>query len=91
LARQTVKPTRMRTVAREETVGLFDLLYDPRTDKWVWLFDDHTHVAELTNDEMLAIKDGCDTFDLNIFEQRYVVKDDGVTTTGFEMVVCDYE
>jgi hypothetical protein len=67
----------------EGTVGLHDILHDPRTGMWIWFFDDRKNFKEVTEDEMFVLVDLFTSHGLNPFEVQYVLTDG-----GFETVWC---
>lgn len=64
-------------------VGLFDILFNPRTGHWVWFFDDRETFREVTQNEMFTLKFLFERNGLNPYEVEYVLFDD-----GFETVWC---
>ena len=67
----------------EKTVGLFDILFDPRTGKWVWFFDDRRQFREVSEEEMFSLKFLFEANGVNPFGASYVLTDG-----GFEPVWC---
>jgi len=65
------------------TVGLFDILFDPRTGRWVWFFDDRKEFRQVSEDEMFTLKFLFESNGLNPYEVDYVLTDG-----GFKTVLC---